>query len=124
LVWAGATSENRGAKDGHLLKEEDLTEKQRAWLEGSRKIGPGPMTKSERVMLERLYADMLPAEQQQLAAYIKEKFGKKGNEKEEKHEDDPITKMMERIWPETSPRLREALGKIRTLKPPSPGDKS
>lgn len=107
------------------MKEKDLTEKQRAWLEASRKIGPGPMTKSERLKLERLYAEMLPAEQQELAAHIKEKFGKKADEeKEDKHEDDPIARMMERIWPEPSPKLRETLGKIRIVQPPSSGDKS
>ena len=106
------------------MKEENLTEKQRAWLEASRKIGPGPMTKSERLTLERLYADMLPAEQQQLTAYIKDRFGKKSDGKNEEQEDDPIARMMERMWPEPSPKLRETLGKIRTFKPPVSGDKS
>ncbi len=105
------------------MKEENLTEEQRAWLEASRKIGPGPMTKSERLILERLYADMLPAEQQQLAAYIKKRFGKKLDEKTEDQEDDPIARMMERTWPEPSPKLRETLGKIRTGKPPASRDK-
>jgi hypothetical protein len=52
------------------LEEKDLSEKQRKWLEASGKIGPGAMTKSERQTLERLYAEMLPKEQQELQQYI------------------------------------------------------
>ncbi len=106
------------------MKEEDLTEKQRAWLEASRKIGPGPMTKSERMILERLYADMLPAEQQQLAAYIRNKFGKQDEGTHEEGQEDPIERMMQRTWPEPSPKLREKLGKIQNVKPPARGDNS
>lgn len=73
------------------MEEHQLTDKQRKWLEASRKIGRTAMTKSERQTLERLYADMLPREQQDSAAYIREKFGKKDEGDQEAPEaQDPI----------------------------------
>ncbi len=74
------------------LEEHKLTEKQRKWLEASQRIGPGAMTKTERQLLERLYADMLPREQQELAAYIEAKFAKKETDSKDSEEKDPIEK--------------------------------
>ena len=105
-------------EDG-TVEEEHLTEGQRKWLQASREIGPGPMTKSERLRLEALYAEMLPKEQQDLAQYIEEKFAKT----EEKIED-PIEKMARRVWLEPSTKLRETLASGQVVKPPGLKDKS
>jgi hypothetical protein len=77
------------------------------------------MTKSERLRLEKLYAEMLPKEQQELARYIEEQFGKTEDESE-----DPIDRMAERVWLEPSRKLRETLGKTQVVKPPPAKDKS
>jgi len=98
------------------LKENELTEKQRKWLEASQRIGPGAMTKTERQTLERLYADMLPREQQELAAYIEAKFGKKEPDPKDSEEKDPIEKMRRKGWRPPSNGLRSALAKSQTLK--------
>ena len=101
------------------MEEEHLTEGQRKWLQASREIGPGPMTKTERLRLEKLYAEMLPKEQQELARYIEENFGKTDDKSE-----DPIEKMAERVWLEPSRKLRESLGKTQVVKHPRLKDKS
>jgi hypothetical protein len=98
------------------VKEKKLTEKQRKWLEASQRIGPGAMTKTERQLLEQLYADMLPKEQQGLAAYIEARFGKKEPPSEDSKEDDPIEKMRRREWSPPSSALRSALAKSQTPK--------
>jgi hypothetical protein len=82
------------------------------------------MTKSERRTLERLYAEMLPVEQQQLARYIQDKFGRTRDEEKDEQVKDPVEQMMERTWPEPSQKLRETLGKTQIVKPPSRGDNS
>jgi len=94
------------------LDEKDLTPKQRKWLEASRKIGSGAMTKTERQTLERLYADMLPAEQQGLQRYIQEQFGKKKDEPGSKPSPPDPTELMERrVWTPPSDGLRRAFAK-------------
>jgi hypothetical protein len=95
------------------LEESELTPKQRKWLEASKEIGPGAMTKTERERLEKLYADMLPAEQQELQHYIQEKFGKQTDSSGNEHElpDDPIGKMEERQWSEPSEAFTKAFSK-------------
>lgn len=102
------------------MEEKDLTEKQKRWLEASRRIGPGPMTKTERQTLEKLYADMLPAEQQELAKYINEKFGKKESKSNasqpqaaQPEKQDPIERMQKRIWSEPSDALKTAFSKVQ-----------
>jgi hypothetical protein len=101
------------------MEEDNLTEGQRNWLQASREIGPGPMTKTERLRLEKLYAEMLPKEQQELARYIEENFGTTEDKSE-----DPIEKMAERVWMEPSTKLRESLGKTQVVKHPRLKDKS
>jgi hypothetical protein len=101
------------------LSEERLTEGQRKWLQASREIGPGAMTKSERLRLEKLYADLLPAEQQELQDYIKEHFGS-----EEEETADPIEEMARRAWRTPSEKLRKKLGKTPTVTPPRFGEES
>ncbi|MCL5125043.1 MAG: hypothetical protein M1511_11195 [Deltaproteobacteria bacterium] len=99
------------------LDDKDLTAKQRKWLETSKKIGPGPMTRTERETLEKLYADMLPTEQQELMAYIKEKYGK-DELSDTDLKDDPIARMEKTIWSEPSAGLKRMFGKVRGSKPP------
>ncbi len=100
------------------MDESELTSKQRKWLEASREIGPGAMTRTERETLERLYADMLPAEQQELKAYIEQHFGKKENkEPEDKEVDDPTKRMEGKKWTPPSSGLRAALSKVQVIKP-------
>ncbi len=114
------------------MDEKDLSKRQKRWLEASRQIGRGAITKTERETLERLYAEMLPAEQQELARYIVEKYGKKeaGNREaqgvpsEEPDNDDPIERMQRRAWTEPSQALRSALSGSVTLKKGSPKDQS
>ncbi|MGC8908117.1 MAG: hypothetical protein ACP5M0_11835 [Desulfomonilaceae bacterium] len=103
------------------MEEKDLTEKQRSWLEASRKIGPGPMTKSERTLLERLYADMEPREQQDLYNYIQMKFGDKETKQrdsEDQAPDDPISRMQGKMWSEPSGAFKKAFATIRRTTPP------
>jgi hypothetical protein len=104
------------------VEEKDLTEKQRRWLEASRKIGPGPMTKSERRLLEQLYADMEPREQQDLYDYIQMKFGDKETKEQRPSEDqlpdDPISRMQGKIWREPSGAFKRALSSLRRTTPP------
>ncbi len=97
------------------MDEHHLTEKQRRWLEASKKIGPGAMTKSEKKLLEKLYAEMLPKEQQELYDYIHKQHGKK----EDITDEDPIARMAKRVWSEPSGKLRQALGKAQRVKLPS-----
>ena len=106
------------------MKEHELTEKQRKWLEASRRIGPGAMTKTERQTLEKLYADMLPKEQQELAAYIEATFGKGEPDAKEPEETDPIERMRRKVWNPPSGALRSALVKSQSLKPRPPKDRS
>lgn len=100
------------------MKEHELTEKQRKWLEASQRIGPGAMTKTERKTLETLYADMLPREQQELAAYIEAKFGKEKPDAKDSEEKDPIEKMRRKEWHPPSKALRSALAKSQAPKSP------
>jgi hypothetical protein len=113
---------------GSELEEKDLSKRQKRWLEASRKIGRGAMTKTERETLERLYAEMLPAEQQELARFIQEKYGQKEPEKqsaggsgqEAPQEEDPIERMQRKVWAEPSAALRSALAdSIAPKKKPS-----
>jgi hypothetical protein len=92
------------------VEEHQLTPKQRKWLEASHRIGPGTMTRTERETLERLYADMLPAEQQELRQYIEEKYGAKdpGSQLEGILED-PVERMQQKIWNAPSRGLAKAL---------------
>jgi hypothetical protein len=90
------------------LKEQELTKKQSEWLALSKKIGPGPMTKSEREALEKLYKEMLPREQQELFEHVEAHFGKKESGEPEA-EEDPISIMQRKIWTPPSPALRAAL---------------
>jgi hypothetical protein len=77
------------------------------------------MTKTERRTLERLFAEMLPSEQQGLYHYIKEKFGEKDSDTgEEQHSEDPISGMERRVWTPPSDALKRALA--RPLKPKGP----
>lgn len=117
------------------MEEHELTPKQRKWLEASRKIGPGPMTKTERQTLERLYTDMLPREQQELQRHIQEKFAKaqaerdaaSGSESDTERQinpDDPTSVMERRVWSEPSPGLKKALTKPMNPRQRSSDDKS
>lgn len=104
------------------MEERDLTSKQRRWLEASRKIGPGPMTRTERESLEKLYADMLPAEQQELQRYIQEKWGQK-NVASELGDivESPIDRMQKKTFKTPSQGLVKALSESMKAKPkPSP----
>ena len=106
------------------MDESRLTQKQRKWLEASRKIGPGAMTRTERETLERLYADMLPREQQELKAYIEERAGRKEKKGPEEHDvEDPTAKMEQKQWAPPSPALRSALSKVQVSKPEKSKDK-
>jgi hypothetical protein len=98
-----------------VVDERSLTPKQRQWLELSRKIGPGPMTRTERESLEALYKKMLPSEQQELFEYIRTHFGEK--EKKEGEQADPIAYMERRTWHAPSKALRDALSRARTAQP-------
>lgn len=114
------------------MEEKDLTPKQREWLEVSRRIGRGAMTKSERLLLERIYTEMLPAEQQELSRYIEEKFRKQHDlPPEEKTTPGPkvetqsgpkpedITEIMEKkSWAPPSKKLLSALAKVQKGKSP------
>ncbi len=97
------------------MDEKELTQKQQDWLALSKKIGPGPMTKSEREALENLYKEMLPREQQELFAYVQERFGKKETEPAEA--EDPISVMQRKIWTPPSPALRTALSRTGSIRP-------
>jgi len=75
------------------------------------------MTRTERETLERLYADMLPREQQELKAYIEEQFGnKEKKEPEEKEVEDPTKTMERKQWTPPSRALRSALAKVNVIK--------
>jgi hypothetical protein len=103
------------------VDESQLTLGQRKWLEASQKIGAGPMTKSERLMLEKLYADLLPQEQQELQEYIRATFGKKEAESSgEEAPGDPISRMEQRDWRVPSSALRTALSKTAVARPEKP----
>jgi hypothetical protein len=91
------------------MEEKYLTPRQRKWLDESRRIGPGPFTPSDRKLLEGLYADMSPEEQEELADYIQDTFMKP----------DPITLREKKPQKEPSPRLRELLATGQgTRRPP------
>ncbi len=90
------------------MNDTHITPRQRKWIEASTKIGTGPMTPSERKLLEKLYADMTPSEQEELADYIQDRFGKT----------DPIRTRELKPTTESSPRLREALAKAQRISPP------
>ena len=90
------------------MNEQELTQKQQEWLTLSRKIGSGPMTKSEREALEKLYKEMLPREQQELFEFIEAHFAKKEGQEPEAKED-PISIMQRKAWTPPSPALRTAL---------------
>jgi hypothetical protein len=112
------------------VEESELSERQRKWLETSRKIGRSAMTKTEKQTLERLYAELLPAEQQELANFIQEKFGKKDADAPEPGQteaaqdpgfdfsanlqtgdDDPTAEMEQKSWKEPSKALLKAFSK-------------
>jgi len=100
------------------VDESQLTPGQRKWLEASRKIGPGPMTKSERLTLERLYAELLPREQQELQEYIRAVYGKK--EDPTSSEDtggEPTARMEQRTWSSPSSALKDALSRASMVRP-------
>ena len=101
------------------MEEHQLTEKQREWLQLSKKIGPGPMTRSEREALERLYAEMLPREQQDLKQYLDQKLAQRQRQ-EPAEEEDLIKEMEKRTWPPPSDALRSALSKTQSIKPRKP----
>ncbi len=98
------------------MKEQELTKKQREWLALSKKIGPGPMTKSEREALEKLYKEMLPREQQELFEHIEAHFGKEESPEPEA-EEDPISIMQRKTWTTPSPALRAALTGTGVVQP-------
>jgi hypothetical protein len=102
------------------VDKDQLTKKQKEWLETSKKIGPGAMTKSEKQLLEKLYAEMLPQEQQALYEYIQANFGPKDQEAkdQEAEPDDPIARMQNRVWSEPSEKLIKSFGKFQSVKPP------
>ncbi|MBM3302616.1 MAG: hypothetical protein FJY85_22025 [Deltaproteobacteria bacterium] len=101
------------------MEDHQLSPLQRKWLEASLKIGPGAMTKTERQTLEKLYAEMLPGEQQELYRYIQQRFGKKDqDEGDEQPIEDPISIMEHRIWTPPSDALKRAFA--RSLGPKSP----
>ena len=107
------------------MDESKLTPKQRKWLDASRKIGPGAISRTERETLERLYADMLPKEQKELKTYIEESFGKKEKEEiEEKEVEDPTKKMEAKKWAPPSPALKTALSKVQVIKQTKSEDRS
>jgi hypothetical protein len=97
------------------VDEKKLSKKQRKWLEASRNIGRGAMTKTERETLEHLYADMLPAEQQELERYIQEKYGKKDAEDNppsgEEQPQDVIDIMERKTWNLPSDAIKGAFAK-------------
>jgi len=98
------------------VEEDQLTEKQKKWLETSRKIGTWPLTKSERQTLERLYAEMPPREQQELYDYIQETY--RAKEKSAGAED-LLALMEKREWHEPSQKLRNAFAKSQKVgRPP------
>ncbi len=101
------------------LNENDLTPGQLKWLEASKKIGLGRLTPTERQTLEKLYAELLPQEQQELFDYIKSKFGKEESLTEQG--EDPITRMEKMVWSTPSDSLKSAFGKA--LKPKTPTKK-
>jgi hypothetical protein len=105
------------------LNEQELTQKQRDWLALSGKIGPGPMTKTEREALEKLYKEMLPREQQELFEFIDAHFGKKES-REPEAEEDPISIMQRKVRTPPSPALRAALSVTGTTRPRPGKDES
>ncbi|MGD9818023.1 MAG: hypothetical protein AB7V04_04905 [Desulfomonilaceae bacterium] len=93
------------------MTDTKLTPKQKKWLDASKKIGRGAMTKSEREMLEKLYASMLPAEQVGLKEYIEENFGQKKDTNETVEEP---TVLMEKVtWSEPSEGLKGVIAKTQ-----------
>jgi hypothetical protein len=107
-----------------VANDDALTEKQRAWLTASWEIGRGPMTRSERRRLQKLYDDMSAEEQVSLRRYIQEHFGTKDDEPSQPWEDEPIARMEHKQWPEPSPKMLDSLSKAQIVKPPSSGDES
>ena len=96
------------------MSEDQLTELQKRWLEASRKIGAGPMTKSERRTLESIYAEMLPQEQKELQAYIQENYGSgEDPDGDGQVPAEPSTLMEAREWAEPSAKLSKALSKAQ-----------
>lgn len=93
------------------MSEIKLTPKQKKWLEASKKIGPGAMTRTEREMLEKLYTDMAPAEQMELKNYIQENFAKDSDSEEQVV--DPIEAMAQVQWSEPSDALKKTIGKTQ-----------
>lgn len=93
------------------LSENELTPKQKKWLEASRKIGRVAMTKSERESLEKLYADMLPAEQMELKSYIEKNFSKKSESGETTPEPTAVMEQIE--WTDPSDALKKTLSETQ-----------
>jgi len=71
------------------------------------------MTRTERELLERLYAEMLPSEQQELYRYIRQKAGK-----QEEQTDDPIAAMEKKVWNQPSRKLLDTLGQSQKVRKP------
>jgi len=111
-------------ENGPVVTKDNLTEKQRAWLTASWEIGSGPLTRSERRRLQKLYDDMSPEEQVSLQEYIQEHFGGKEDEPSPSPEYEAITRMESKQWPEPSEKIRKALSRALSVKPPSFGDES
>lgn len=107
-----------------MAKHDPLTERQRAWLTASWEIGRGPMTRSEKRRLQKLYDDMSQDEQVGLQRYIQEQFGAQDEAPSPPPEDEPTVRMERKQWPEPSSKLLDSLSKAQTLKPPSSGDES
>ncbi len=95
--------------------ESNLSPKQRQWLEESKKIGPGTMTKSERERLEKIYAEMLPAEQQELQKFIHKHYHVEIDET-------PIKEREQREWSEPSKKLKSVLSSSQVKTPPLSDD--
>jgi hypothetical protein len=75
------------------------------------------MTRTERETLERLYADMLPAEQQELQRYIQEKWGQKSVASELGNiVESPIDRMQKKTFKPPSQGLTKVLSQSMRAK--------
>ncbi len=96
------------------MSETKLTPKQKKWLDASKKIGRGAMTRSERETLEKLYTDMLPAEQVELKKYIEETFGEKSETGSSGETGVEPTELMSQVeWSDPSDALKQTLSKTQ-----------
>ena len=90
------------------MSETRLTPKQKRWLEASKKVGKVAITKSERELLEKLYAEMLPAEQAELKEYIEKTYGNK-NDSADGAVEEPTIRMEKVVWSDPSEGLKRTL---------------